>query len=491
MRFQVFEEGKRVGRFPLYGAYLFGTDGIGLRRTKITFRDGMIECKKPNLETAGLALLWPVDGFGRVLLPTTCLPERKKPYVLNVEIARAKMMQIINKCEDWSFFDTIEGLEDLSGEAQDLLIRAVQSISDPPVASQLADESLKKAMVFAEKLTIKQAESLFDARSKTHGFGRGCLGCRVDPSRMSDPRYADKLLDLFGFGTIPINWAQMEPRNGDFDFSAVDSCVESLGKKKMVIGAGPLLRFSKEYLPEWLLEKRAGFEKIRETAYQFISKVVSRYSGFVHRWYVVSGLNAFNHFGFNFEEILEMTRAANMAVRAASNRGLKIVEICGPWGEYYAATPNSIPPLVYIDMVVQSAINFDAFGLQVGFGRNRSGMHVRDMMQISAMLDRFGPIAKPLYVCDVGVPSGNSDGSHDGKVAGVWHEQWSQSCQSRWLEQFYRIALSKPFVDAVTYANLADTLGSAVAHSGLLTDRLEPKESFQALKRLRHTIFSR
>jgi hypothetical protein len=491
MKFQVFQQGKRIGKFPLCGAYLFGTDGIGVRRTKITFKDGVIECKKPNLETAGLALLWPVDGFGRLLLPTTCLPERKKPYVLNVEIARAKMMQIINKCEDWSFFDTIEGLEDLSKEAQDLLIRAVQRISDAPAASQLADESLKKAMVFAEKLAVRQAESSFGTRGKTHGFGRGCLGCRVDPAKMGDPRYAEKLLELFGFGAIPINWAQIEPEKGDFDFSHVDSCVDLLGKKKMVIGAGPLLRFSEEYLPKWLLDKPAGFEKIRETAYQFVSKVVSRYSGFVHRWYVVSGLNAFNHFGFNFEEVLEMTRAANMAVRAASNRGLKIVEICGPWGEYYAATPNSIPPLVYVDMVVQSGINFDAFGLQMRFGRNQSGMHVRDMMQVSAMLDRFGPIAKPVYISDVEVPSSNSDGSYDGKVAGVWHEPWSQSCQSQWLEQFYRIALSKPFVDAVTYANLADARDSTIAHSGLLTNRLEPKESFETLKRLRHTIFSR
>ncbi|UCG58149.1 MAG: beta-galactosidase [Phycisphaerales bacterium] len=491
MKFQVFQEGKRVDEFPLCGVYLFGTDGIGVRRTKITFKNGVIECKKPSLETAGLALLWPVSGFGKVLLPTTCLPERKKPYNLNVEIARAKLMQIINKREDWSFFDTIAGLEDLSKEAQDLLIRAIQRISDAPVASQLADESLKKAMVFSEELAARHAESFFTARDKTHGFGRGCLGCRVDPVEMGNPTYVDSLLELFGFGIIPINWAQVEPEKGRFDFSAIDSCVDLLGKKKMVVGAGPLLRFSEDYLPKWLLESSPGFEKIRETAYQFISKVVARYSAFVHRWYVVSGLNALNHFGFNFEEVLEMTRAANMAVRAASNRGLKIVEICDPWGEYYAATPNSIPPLVYVDMVVQSGINFDAFGLQVRFGRNQSGMHIRDMMQISAMLDHFGPISKPLYITDVEVPSENSNGSYDGKVAGIWHEQWSQSCQGQWLEQFCRIALSKPFVDAVAYGNLVDTQDSTISHSGLLTEQLEPKESFQTLKRLRHRIFSR
>jgi hypothetical protein len=491
VRFQVFRNGKVVDKFTLCGAYLFGGDGIGIRRTQITFKDGFVECSKSNLETAGLALLWPIDGFGRVLLPTTCLPERERPYNLNVEIARAKLMQIVNKREDWLFFNTIEGLADLLRQAQDLFVRAIQNISVPSEAAKLADESLKKAIVFSEKLAIKQAESLFKTRSKSHGFGRGCFGCRTDPLEIDNPVYVEKLLELFGSVTIPINWARIEPRKGSFNFATIDACVDVLGKKKMTLSAGPLLCFSKEYLPKWLLRGGAGFEKIRETAYQFVSKVVARYSGVIRAWYAISGLNVFNHFGFGFEQILEMTRAANMAVKQASDRALKIIEVSNPWGEYYATTPNSIPPLVYMDMVVQSGINFDAFGLQMRFGKNKSGMHIRDMMQISAILDYFGPIAKPLYMTNIEVPSQDGNGLHDGKVAGIWHEQWNQSRQGQWIEQFCKIALSKPFVSSVTYSNLIDTEDSTIAHSGLLTDQLEPKESFRTLKKLHDSIFSR
>ena len=55
---------------PLASARSAGAD--------IEFKDGFIECKKLNMETAGLALLWPVEGFGKVLLPTTCLPKTVK-----------------------------------------------------------------------------------------------------------------------------------------------------------------------------------------------------------------------------------------------------------------------------------------------------------------------------------------------------------------------------------------------------------------------------
>jgi hypothetical protein len=144
-----------------------------------------------------------------------------------------------------------------------------------------------------------------------------------------------------------------------------------------------------------------------------------------------------------------------------------------------------------MDMIVQSGINFDAFGLAMRLGKNISGMHVRDMMQISAVLDYFGPIGKPLYVTGVEVPSQNGDGLYSSKTAGAWHQEWNQSQQAEWIEQFYKIALSKPYVDSVTYSTLADTKDSNIANSGLTTKLLEPKKSFQALEKLRDGIFSR
>lgn len=484
MRFQVFRDGNVVGKFTPCGAYLFGTDGISVRRAKIVFKKGYIECIRPNLETAGLALLWPIEGFGRILLPTTCLPERKRPYNLNVEITRAKLMQVTNRREDWSFFDDVEGMEEISKQSQNLFIDAIQHIQDPAQASRLADESLRKAMVYSEKLAVRQGRSVFDRRRKNHGFSRGCLGCRINPALMANAAYLDRLLEAFNAVTVPINWATIERRQGHFDFSEVDPCITALGRRKVVLSAGPLLRFSKDHLPDWLLRSGMGFEKIREMAYQFVSKVVSRYASVMHRWYAISGLNMFNQFNFNFEQILEMTRAANMAVRAAGSRAVRVIEVSSPWGEYYATTPGSIPPFVYMDMVVQSGTSFDAFGLQVQFGKDESGMHLRDMMQISSILDCFAPVAKPLHITDVEIPSAAGSGPFEVETAGLWHRKWDQTRQSQWLERFYRIALSKPFVEAVSYGNFADNDGGVVDSSGLLDKSHAPKEAYEALKRL-------
>jgi hypothetical protein len=491
VKFNIFKDGKAVEEFPLCGAYLFGNDSIAIRHAEITFKDGGIECGKPNMETSGLALLWPVEEFGKVLLPTTCLPERDKPYNLNVEIARAKLMQIINKREDWAFFDGMEKASTVIREAEELFIKAIHNISDSSTASRLADESLKKSIVFSEKLAIKQAETLFELRGKNHAFGRGCLGCRIDPEQIRNPKYIDKLVSLFNFVTIPINWSKIEIEKDYYDFSEIDNCLNILSRKRLAVAAGPLICFSEEYLPKWLLNTKPSFEKIREAAYQFVLNVVSRYAGKIRVWRVISGLNVFNYFGFSFEQILEITRAVNMAVKAASDRCLKIIEVSNPWGEYYSSMPNSIPPLVYMDMVIQGGINFEAFGLQVRFGKGQAGMHVRDMLQISAVLDTFGSIAKPLYITEVEVPSVTKESLNEPETAGVWHKKWDHTGQGQWIEQFYRIAFSKPFVDTVTYSHLADMENSAMPQSGLLTEQFEEKKSFRALMKLREYIFER
>lgn len=485
MRFQVFKNGRVVEKFDLQAAYLFGTDGIAIRHAQITFSGGVIDCSRPNMETVGLALLWPIEGFGQVLLPTTCLSEREKVYNLNVEIARAKLMQIIDKREDWAFFSESDELGNIFSQCQELFIRAIQNISDSALAAKLADESLEKAILFSEKLAIRQAQTAFDMRVKSRGFGRGCLGCKIEPDRVDDTEYVDKVIELFGYVTIPISWGQIESVKGKYDFSDIDRCVEVFGSKKLSLGGGPLLCFSRSNLPAWLTTRQTSFEKIRDRAYKFVSAVVGRYSGSIRRWRVISGLNAFNYFGFGFEQVLEMTRAVNMAVKAADSSAFKIIEVVNPWGEYYADAAQSIPPWVYMDMVSQSGINFEAFGLQMRFGRGHPGMHVRDMMQISAILDYFLAFDKPLYITEVAVPSANTGGG------GVWHKVWDQQQQRQWIEQFYRVALSKPFVDTVTYSNLADNEKAAISNSGLLTGKLANKESFESLKKMHKIIFTR
>lgn len=491
MRFQVFKRGKIVDSFVLSGAYMFGSDGTSLRKVEISFSDGFVLCERASRDTAALALLWEVQGFGRIMLPTTCLPERERPYCLNVEIARARLMQTLSRREDWSLFDEAMELEDIWQQALDLFVKAVQLNQSPAEASILADQSLRKAMIFSEKMAITQADTLFKARKSNRGFNRASLGTHVNSASLDEKPYVEGVAGISDFAVIDINWARIETGPEEYDFSEVDRCVDILTTRKMLFMAGPLLHFQRESLPQWLLDGRPGFEDIRDAAYRFISAVVTRYRRRISRWIVVSGLNAWNCCAFSVEQVLEMTRSANMAVKAVHPRGVRVIEVANLWGEYHGILPNSISPVAYMDMVIQSGVTFDAFALQVKFGRDETGMHMRDMLQVTSILDYLSLLGKPLYITQVQVPSDSGTGDCDEGVAGVWHKTWDRKRQALWLDQFYRIAMSKPMVDAVVYGNLADYSQSPIQHSGVLTEAFKPKDGYKVIRRFREYIHSK
>jgi hypothetical protein len=254
-----------------------------------------------------------------------------------------------------------------------------------------------------------------------------------------------------------------------------------LSRKKIVISAGPLLRFTPEQLPEWLLRSGVGFEKMRELAYQFVSKV----------WPVTQGSSSLvchqRHerlqpvqLQFRADPGNDPGREYGRAGRRQSGRADRGSETA--LGASTTPRPQQHPSFVYMDMVVQSGTSFDAFALQVRFGKDETGFHLRDMMQISSILDCFAPIAKPLYITDVRSPARTAQASStpvlpaSGIASGIRRIRpsgWSGSI---------RIALSKPFVEAVNYGSLADSDGGVIAHSGLLNQELEAKESLDVLR---------
>lgn len=489
MKFLVYKDGQLYKDFTLSGAYLFGADLIPFRHVDdIRFSDGVIDCSKKSQDSAGLSLLWPVEGFGRLMLNTTRIPERPEPYILNVELARARLMQITLKREDWALFDPCDELEAQAEEAEGLFIEALQNISEPSKAASLADKALAKGLEFSEKLAARHAEQYLSLRFKNRGLGRHSLGCAVEPSLLDNERYSKWLMEMFGFITIPINWSKIETKRGEYDFDAIDHCMDHLSGKRLALCAGPLLCFTPETVPGWLLKPETDFEKVRERAYEFIAKIVTRYGRYIHAWRVISGMNAANCFGFTFEQSLEMTRTACLAAKSADSKSRKIVEILCPWGEYYASDKTTVPPLVYADMVIQSGISFDAFGLQFHFGKDAPGMHVRDMMQISSRLDCFAAVPKAIHITGVSVPDRSGEGPTDPNRAGTWRKDWDPAVQAEWLEQFYKVALGRPFINTVTYSHLADSTDIPVTGGGLLTEKFSPKQAFLVVAKFQKTI---
>ncbi len=488
LRFAVFSEGQPAPSVDLTGAYLVGSDGVPLR-ADIEFRRGEIICRKRAAGPGGLVLLWPVPGCGRLLMETTRLPERDEPYNLHVELVRSRLMRISQKREDWGLFDYagVESLSQKVNESRDLLIEALQS-DRPAAAAGLADKALALSVDTSEQLSLFHAEVFLARRKQTGGFTRRLFGCDIDP-RQTDEAYRRLLARAFDFAAIPFSWRQIEPREQEFNWKELDNWVEWLNKNRLPMRGAGLVNFAEQHVPDWLYIWEHDFETVRDLVYEHVRRVINRYGQHVKVWDVISGIHAAQNFSFNFEQLMELTRMATAITKQLAPRSVTIVDLVAPWGEYYARNQRTIPPMLYAEMAVQSGINFDAFGLQFHFGGASETSMARDLFQVSSMIDRFSSMGKPLHITAVGVPSGVPAAERAlAAKAGYWHEDWSESTQSRWLRAFYEIALSKPFVDTVTWRDLCDNDRSPVPMGGLVRPDLNPKPAYNDLIALRNEI---
>lgn len=469
----------------LQGAYLVGSDGVPLR-AEIELAGNELCCAKRVDGPAGISLPWPVNEAGVIMLDTSRLTDREKPYNLAVELTRGRLMRISQKREEWGLFD-FDGFEPVAAEidkARGLFVEALKTDA-PADQTRIAERALQTAILSGEQLSHFYAELFLTRRKQAHAFSKRAIGCTVDIAKTSD-EYRQALHANFDYAYLPISWCELEPKHQEHNWRTFDVWVEWLTKNRMPIKVGPLVSFRNGQVPDWLSTYEADFEAIRNMIFEHVRRVVERYGNYVHQWDVVSGLHADNVFGFTFEQLMELTRVTASLAKQLAPRAQTIVDIIMPWGEYYARNQRTIPPMLYADMVVQSGVGFDGLGVQFLFGTGGEGGFVRDMLQISEKLERLGTLGKTLHISAVHVPSAPLT-KELVAAGGCWRKPWNLDVQARWVKEFYTIALSKPFVESVTWRGFVDSESDdpGPKNVGLLKADLSPKPAFKVVKDLR------
>ncbi len=487
LRFDVYRDGAIAKDVNLAGAYVFGPDGVPVR-ADITASDGQITCIKQSTGPVGIALLWDTGNSGSFLLPTTRLEERNTPYNLSVELARAQIMTLFQKREEWGLFDYADAKE-LNKEFGNVRTQFVQAISqtDPITASLLADSALDNAVMLGEKMALLHASAFL----KRKRGKRTPIGTILNVNA-SSKGYKSRAQEVADFYSIPMPWKSIEPKERDLQYAVTDEWINTAIHARKQIHAGPLLSFDSSNLPEWMYIWEHDYEALRDTIYEHVERVVTRYAKQVQVWNVVSGIHALNTFNLTFDQLMELTRMNCMLVRRLAPNAKIMIELTMPWGEYYAHNQRTIPPLMYAEMAVQSGVQFDAFGLRVIMGVPREGHFVRNLLQCSSMMDQFVTFAKTIHITACEVPSQTAIDKRDvwqGEApitqAGRWHAEWSQRLQAEWLQAFSRIAMSKPFMESICWRTLADHNGQIIPHAGLCHGNTKPKLAYREMRNFR------
>lgn len=500
VRFEIYRQGKKLAQFAPAAAYILGPVGTDILPIPgdIFFRDGQLQLARPDASPMGLGLLWDAGASGTYVLETTRLKQRDKPYVLNVELARGRLMHILQKMEDWNLFDypRTEKIAARFKEGQQALAGALDlQHSDPVAAAAAGDAALAIGMEVAEDLTNFHAELLLARRRQAGTIARHVLGCQIDPG-VDSAEYRQSLIAGFDYAIVPTNWRSLQPREQDFITQPLDNLLDALVQRKVPVVAGPLIDLQETHVPDWMFIWEHDYDTLRDLTYEHVQRVIQRYRRQVSVWNVVSGLHAHTAFTLNFDQTIEFTRLLVGQVKAALPAARTLITIRQPFGEYHARYRSTVPPLMYAEMIAQSGIPFEAFGLELELGTPTPGGFARDLFQISSLLDKFATLGRPLFLTAFACPSRNypdptdkSDGRLDPAAAGRWKRPWDEALQAEWAEAVSKLALSKPYVESLAWSYLAD-VRHGIPGGGLLNAQFKPKTSYaklQGLRELYHT----
>ncbi len=494
IRFQVFHEGRAATSWPLRNAYLIGVDGNPLR-AEIYFEKGQIVCETREPTSVALALQHRVGELGELTIQSCLLPQRDEPYLLALELARHRLMILYAKLEDWGMFElgSEHAVTKRCQRARKAFIDALcVQHEDPAGAWRMAQESLASALDGSEELALAHSLILLNRRKETASLPEAPVGCGVHLDQGRQP----SLLGQFDFLQIPTPWKRLAPEEGEYQWQAMDRWIEWAREQRKAVVAGPLINFEPTNLPDWLYIWEHDYDTVRDLIYEHVEQVVGRYREGVDAWNVVSGLHVNEHFTFNFEQLMDLTRMTAMLVKKLAPAARALIEIRQPFGEYYGRNQRSIPPMMYADLVSQSAVNFDAFALRLPMGQALPGQYTRDLMQISALLDQYAVFGKPIYLT-VAAPSepvtsmmiaAPASGEPVDANSGFWRRPWSPQVQSHWLEAVFQIAMSRPFVEAVAWQDLSDHPQIELPLAGLVSEQAQPKGALARLLNFRKSL---
>lgn len=445
---------------------------------------GQVRSQLPARLPLMIGLRLPVDGFGNVTLYADNQGRGYTvadfPLNLNQAFAQTRLHRVQTAIDQWQQ----QGFTLSAGTLQRLQ-QAERDLERGNQASDLAEQlhawqaSLVNSLWAGEEVAIARAQQRIEQQGQRPNFLFGGNFFRY-PS--GGEIYNQRFRDIFNYATVPFYWRSFEPEPGQPNFARIDSMTDWLHQAGIVAKGHPLVWFHQAGLPDWMRD--ATFGEMQDKLRSRILDITQRYRGRIAAFDVINEANNVpwaNELGYSLDQLMEMTDLACRTTQQGNPEATRVINHCCLWAEEVAESQTpAISPYQYVQNCLAADLPFDVIGLQLYYPH-------QDIFEIDRMLDRFGQFGKPIHITELGVASDTENDTEAiiHKPGGRWHAPWSQAIQADWVEQFYTLCFSKPYIEAVSWWDLSD-IGNFWPHGGLVDDEMQPKTAYRRLQQLIH-----
>ena len=462
----------------VHAGYLTGADGR-VFQTRIEILDNIVGCRRTSSESAKFHVVWPVKEFGRIVIPTASLPEREAPYLLPVELARGKLVQVRNQASQWE----LAGLKipndfvEPNRSAHRAFSRAASSQDRPDQACELANEAIYFACKAAEILTRSYASQALLGRLQRFGTLPVSVGCELQGTIPSNDT-TELFSQVFNAATVSVPWTTIEAVEGEYNWDAADRQLDWCEEQKLMVRGGPLIDLGPNGLPAWLARWEHDVFNLQSFVCDFVETAISRYVGRIRIWEICTHINTGGALSLTEESRLTLAARVLDVARQVDEEAQLIVRIDQPWGEYQSRGKHRLSPLQVIDALIRSGVGLSGVNLELAVCYTTRGSAHRDLLECSRLIDTWTMLDVPLFITMV-CPSSPA---HDPRALAeipvntrLWDGPCDELHQANWIDRMFELLVAKPRVAGVFLPNFSDGVPHVFPNAGLLRADETPK----------------
>jgi Glycosyl hydrolase family 10 len=478
------------GRIPPKGlehVYVCGSDELPWCG-RAYFSGNQLIVERAEDDSGSVHVPWRIEGHGDVLIGTSTLMERDRPYQLEVELARGTTNRLRSQMAQWEMLGLAvpDSLRSEALEATKLFSRAATSQADPAQAADWAQRALVATADTMNHLVEVYSHQALDMRRAQSQPLPALLGINIGNAVPKAP-VARALLTAFNLFSLPLTWKSIEATEGHRSWEKADAqlaWVQSTGSR---VSGGPLLELDDRGVPDWAYLWEGDFDNLISFMLDHVRAVVKRYCGKVQLWQVAARITHGRVLGLSEEERLQVAVRAINAVRELDPQTPLIVTFDQPWAEYLATEKLDLAPLHFADALVRADLGLSGLGLEINVGYHPGATIHRSPLAYSRLIDIWSLLDLPLLVA-LTVPSSAEEDSAANRGINVFSGDTSQvspATQAAWIDRHVPLLLAKNCVQVVLWNQLSDAAPHEYPHGGLLDSKDKPKPALEALRKIR------
>ena len=446
--------------------------------------------ERAESDSGSVYVPWRIDGRGVLLLGTSTLMERDRPYQLEVELARGTINRLRNQIANWEMIG-LAVPDDLRNE----VLTATRHFSraataeEPAPAAASAGQALVVAADAMDHSASLYAEQAIETRRRSHASSRRgsaftwAIRCRRWASRGNCCRRSTWCRCRFlGDRSKPAKAAAIGSK-------PTPRCewAKTAGMKVM---GGPLLELDDRGVPDWTYLWEGDFDSLLGFMLDHVTSVVKRFRSKVNLWQVVSRMSHGRVLALTEDQRLQIAAQAITKVRELDPSTPLIASFDQPWAEYLASEQLDLAPLHFADALVRADLGLSGLGIEITVGYHPGATAHRSPLAYSRLVDTWGLLELPLLVSLTLPSSAERDPLANQKIQVLSSEanDVTPQLQAAWIEQNVPLLLAKPPVQIVLWNQLSDAAPHHYPHGGLFDAADQPKPALESLRKIRQKL---